>query len=339
MKRRIRNESEGGRLFCHVVALGSLDAPSIICLMVGLLWLMLQTTTAFILPPALRGPFTMTANTMALRASSMFGSPSEPLVAVFSDVDGTLVHYPRGNDKVLLENNQLEIGKSNRILKLPPSATGMQGMISSQTLANCQELRSTGTKLVLVSGMRTSTLLARLPFLPLADAYCNEGGGRIFYRIPLSKTEEQDWPAFVVHPVSYSGATEEDIQPFTLKEDLVWRQQMEQREAAGTDGYVRVELPSSSQLGEDSNEAIPVSDRIGALWDFARQLSAQGLVLDTSGYATCFRVNRKQQTTTTSKEKFEQLLAGNVTCPPGISTSTNLGCVDFYPEASGKKNW
>ena len=34
---------------------------------------------------------------------------------------------------------------------------------------------------VLITGARTSTLLARLPFLPAADAYVAENGGRIFY--------------------------------------------------------------------------------------------------------------------------------------------------------------
>ncbi len=34
---------------------------------------------------------------------------------------------------------------------------------------------------VLVTGARTATLLQRLPFLPAADAYVCENGGRIFY--------------------------------------------------------------------------------------------------------------------------------------------------------------
>ena len=32
-----------------------------------------------------------------------------------------------------------------------------------------------------MTGARTSTLLQRLPFLPAADAYVSENGGRIFY--------------------------------------------------------------------------------------------------------------------------------------------------------------
>lgn len=86
---------------------------------------------------------------------------------VFSDVDGTLVHYPQ-------DVNALEVEEpNNRILKLPPSATGMQGIISFRTLAYCRDLRhEKDQKLVLISGMRTTTLLKRLPYLPRADAYC-----------------------------------------------------------------------------------------------------------------------------------------------------------------------
>lgn len=32
-----------------------------------------------------------------------------------------------------------------------------------------------------MTGARTATLLQRLPFLPAADAYVSENGGRIFY--------------------------------------------------------------------------------------------------------------------------------------------------------------
>lgn len=91
-------------------------------------------------------------------------SPSDKEIhIVFSDIDGTLVHYPA-------ENN-LEMEEGNRILQLPPSATGMRGITSSRTFVYCRELRRE-QKLVLISGMRTATLLKRLPYLPRADAYC-----------------------------------------------------------------------------------------------------------------------------------------------------------------------
>ena len=92
--------------------------------------------------------------------------------AVFSDIDGTLVHYPVDLSK---EDNSL-------LIHLPPSKTGTRGVISRKTLYLCQKLRSNGTPLILVSGMRTTTLFQRMPYLPTADAYVCESGGRIFYR-------------------------------------------------------------------------------------------------------------------------------------------------------------
>ena len=63
---------------------------------------------------------------------------------------------------------------SSEILKLPPSSTGMRGVISGRTLSLTQDIRKKGVKMILVSGMRASTLFSRLPYLPRADAYAVE---------------------------------------------------------------------------------------------------------------------------------------------------------------------
>lgn len=238
---------------------------------------------------------------------------------VFSDVDGTLVHYPEESSS---ENEQA----GNRILKLPPSATGMQGIISSRTLEYCRDLRRQNKKLVLISGMRTTTLLKRIPYLPRADAYCSEAGGRIFY--PCQAPSETD---NTFTPVAFDGATQNDLIPFGITEDLEWRSRMEKPTAAGTEGFPDYR----KALG--SEPAVPVAKRGGLLWEYARTLQSKGYVLDTNGYSTCFRVNRKQQTTI-SDEEFDALLSGQVPRPPALGTSTNLGCVDFYPIESGKKH-
>lgn len=107
---------------------------------------------------------------------------------------------------------------------------------------------------------------------------------------------------------------------------------MEKPTAAGTEGFPDYR----KALG--SEPAVPVAKRGGLLWDYARTLQSKGYVLDTNGYSTCFRVNRKQQTTI-SDEEFDALLSGQVPRPPALGTSTNLGCVDFYPIESGKKHW
>jgi hypothetical protein len=253
---------------------------------------------------------------------------AEDLAIVFSDIDGTLVHYPTPDERE--KGVQEESSNENRILELPPSSTGMKGIISSRTLRQCQDVRRQGVKLVLVSGMRSSTLLKRLPYLPRADAYCCEAGGRIFY--PIQQNENA--VGLTITPASYDGARAQDLEAFGLIEDMDWRDEMERIDAAGKEGFV------SNELGDD-NDQVPMSiaDREGSLWEFARRLLADGYVLDTKGYASCFRVNRNQQTPFMSKEAFDALSDGTIAYPSELSTSTNLGCVDFYPVSSGKKNW
>jgi hydroxymethylpyrimidine pyrophosphatase-like HAD family hydrolase len=237
------------------------------------------------------------------------------ILVVFSDLDGTLIHYPN------------EIPKSRQMLKLPPSSTGMRGIISAKTLVLVQEIRQKGVKFVLVSGMRTSTLLSRLPYLPRADAYCTEAGGRIFY--PTDDLSSKD--VFVVKPQKYDGAVEKDLNPFGLVEDQEWRNRMEQD--TGKFGSA-----SLKDLASNPTKMPSLNERDGLLWDFARNLITKGYVLDTKGYSACFRVNKKQQTTV-SDDEFQALLDGRVTPWSGLSTSVNLSCIDFYPATSGKKNW
>ena len=236
---------------------------------------------------------------------------------VFSDVDGTLVHYPKNLNDILDD-------EGNKIIILPPSSTGMRGILSSETLRQCQALRQRGTKLVLISGMRSTTMWKRLPYLPRADAYCCEAGGRIFYPVPPAGSQRS-----VVQLKPFDGADQSALEPFSLEEDQDWRVRMER--IAGVDGFV------GNELDEDSSAPpIPIDQRKGLLWEYCSELQRKGFVVDTIGYAVCFRVNRKQQTVV-SQAEFEALFS---TAPPeGIATSVNLGCIDFYPHDSGKKNW
>lgn len=235
----------------------------------------------------------------------------------------------------------------------------MKGVVSSKTLQSCRDLRKAGVKLVLVSGMRTSTLLNRLPYLPKADAYCSEAGGRIFYPTPPS-TEvgevdsdfQQQWT-----PLEYTGASSEDLHPYGLREDRTWRKRIESTQGAGKDGYAGNEISSDRLCDDDDDEeeclidydnpdgfpmqqnVMPVQQRKGALWKFAQQLQGDdGFVLDTKSYSSCFRVNRKHQTGPMGEDKFQALLEGDIVTPPQLRISTNLGCIDVYPESSGKRN-
>jgi hypothetical protein len=284
--------------------------------------------------------------------------------AIFSDIDGSLLHYPKDDDTKTTSSDDDEY----QILKLPPSATGMRGIISATTLRRCRDIRRWGVKLVLISGMRTSTMLNRLSHLPKADAYCTESGGRIFYPIePPPEFEKNDmeveadsdspFPFRQATPLQYDGANPEDLTSFGLVEDMVWRQRMEDLKAAGKDGYPGNEVSSNrcdnirdedeyeeclidyeNMLGFPLEEdVIPVRDRKGDLWEFARHLQDEhGLILDTTSYSTCFRINKKHQST---PDHFDALMQGDIAIPSGLNVSTNLGCVDIYPISSGKRNW
>ena len=226
----------------------------------------------------------------------------KPIQIIFSDVDGTLVHYP---DLTKVEENK-------NLLYLPASSTGMRGIISYKTLELCSQIREEGKKIVLVSGMRTSTLFSRLPYLPKADAYCSDGGGRIFYRVDEG---DDDDDSNRIYPKNG------DL-PFHVEEDMKWRSIMEDTNAAGRDGY---------------KSEVKLEERQGLLWDYARSLMERGWILDTKGYATCFRINRKQQLSTVMEQQnFDDL---TFKIPDGLSSSVNLGCIDIYPKASGKKHW
>ena len=198
----------------------------------------------------------------------------------------------------------------------------MQGIISSGTLRKCQELRRRGKKLVLISGMRLTTWWNRIPYLPRADAYCCEAGGRIFYSVKPGK-------GLSFKLEHFDGASASGLEAFGLEEDTEWRSKIEA--TAGVGGFAGNELD-----GNSSASVVTIGQRKGRLWDYCLELQEKGFVIDTKGYSVCFRVNRKQQKLV-SEDQFEALKS--IAPPEGLSTSVNLGCVDFYPFDSGKKNW
>lgn len=135
----------------------------------------------------------------------------------FSDVDGTLVHYPDAPEIA-------ELQASGGILLLPPSATGRVGVISEETLRLAAALRASGVRLAIVSGARTSTVLQRLPFLPAADAFVTENGGRIFYPDPDGITaaplrEDLEWRRALEREAGPAG---QEARPPEEREGAVW---------------------------------------------------------------------------------------------------------------------
>ncbi|KAL3148732.1 hypothetical protein ABBQ38_014143 [Trebouxia sp. C0009 RCD-2024] len=151
----------------------------------------------------------------------------------FCDIDGTLVHNPTAEAEwVAITGRSVPpgcftyveraTGEQHKVLRLPPTSTGSQGVISIKTLTKLDRLRKGGVRLVLITGARLSTFLTRMAFLPAADAYVCENGGRIFYPNAAA-------------PVA-----------FPIGEDMNWRQR--HNETVGppdTDGRPPLERPGT----------------------------------------------------------------------------------------------
>jgi len=293
------------------------------------------------------------AATAAAVSSNVEKNPNS-IKIVFSDLDGTLIHYPK---KVNNNNNNKN---NNKLLKFPPSSTGLTGVISAKTLSLVDEIRNENkVKFVLISGMRTSTLLQRLPYLPRADAYCSENGGRIFYPVEAGEDKPNrinDGEIFWIQPKKYihdgnsngnGNGRRSDLhqnKPFGIREDKAWRERM--TASIGGDSFGSFSLKEIYDARDDpKSTSMPLHERDGFIWDFARELiHTHGFVLDTKGYSTCFRFNKKQQTSeaiaNTPHGKILALLDADLWAAKkaSLASSVNLSCVDFYPSCSGKKN-
>lgn len=180
------------------------------------------------------------------------------------------------------------------LVALPESSSGSRGFISLETLELYKQMRAKGMVLVVISGCRYSTLLERLPFIPEADVYACESGGRIFYN------EEG-----------------------TLYEDLAWKASM------------RDQLEEMKRCKEAFRK------------DFREDLDEGRIKLDDRSYTTAFRVRQgtsaKKSTGTScgslsEATNFVERIQEWMGTRSGLSVTTNLGCVDIYPEHSGKKN-
>ncbi|CAM9183547.1 unnamed protein product [Discosporangium mesarthrocarpum] len=270
---------------------------------------------------------------MATAVSLCSATSQGSIKCLFSDIDGTLVHYYE------TEEDGPAPGPP-KVLALPPSKTGRQAFISRDTLDLVARIRAKGTRFVLISGVRYSTFAARLPFLPRADAYVIENGGRIFY-------PRDDEDLVMDGSAEKTNATQEDNRavPITahpaeaLVEDLAWREQL------------------TPATGPASQDAIPPGERTGPLWDVFRQLVDGAYTVDTATYFTMLRVKIEEEETRVgvrtsveqgkkrtgagqgrgkgSNQSLSHLLG---LLPAGLRVVTNFGLVDICPERSGKLN-
>ena len=188
-------------------------------------------------------------------------APLKSIDLVFSDIDGTCVHYDLKASYSMsdtfddltgflgAEHAVFKDGRHAEVIRLPTSSSGSTGAISLASLKLYAALRNQGRKrLVLISGCRMSTMMQRLPYLPKADAYVCESGGRIFY-----------------------DAAEPHITACGLVEDVEWRN-------------------SHQSLPPMQSGDICPRDYPGSLWEFFRELSKKGIQIDSKNYTTAFRI-------------------------------------------------
>jgi len=190
----------------------------------------------------------------AASATELAGPPK--VRAIFSDLDGTIVHFPawfeEHGSKIVSRDPEAKhaVARSpsgeERTCRLLPSSTMGDGLVSERTIELVAELRERGILFVIVTAARKSTLFERHPLLPAADASVCETGSRIYRGPNLDRLDE------------------------------VWGARFE-----------AISGPLERELD--------VSERPEPLWTFFRQLqsSVTGLKCDSRSYYGCFRVDTK----------------------------------------------
>lgn len=239
---------------------------------------------------------------------------------IFSDIDGTLAHYPqhfKGFGEIVSKypNSGTAIyrdipSKQRRVCNILPSSAGMgNAYISHKTIEYVHKLRDKGMLFAVVSGMRKSTYLMRKPFLPEHDIAMVENGGIIF------EGEQIDFDWF--------KKFKEVTGPIEVNQQ--YREENEKLKSGDrTKNFENI----------PTKEVLPPEKREGLLWDLYRKLKNDGWEVDARGYSTCIRVHLEG-----SKGKTDaDVEAIRAKLPREITSSTNLGKIDFYPSVSGKGN-
>ncbi|CAD7696486.1 unnamed protein product [Ostreobium quekettii] len=207
----------------------------------------------------------------------------------FSDIDGTLVHSEAEQARwgVLAEEPDEQglyafrdtMGKEHHLIKMPVSLTYSEGVISVSTLHKLARVRSVGIPVTLITGARTMTLLQRLPFLPLADAYVSENGGRIFYHKPalpsaVGLVEDMAWRRAQNRVV---GPHQQESRPPEDRAGLLWdlyRDLLKDGWNIDARGYttcLRIKSPPEGKAMSDINryllgqEDLAHSDNLGTM--------------------------------------------------------------------------
>ena len=130
--------------------------------------------------------------------STTIDSSAPRLKAVFSDLDGTLVHFPAWFEEHGSKIVSIDEPSGRAVLESPtgerrdcrllPSSTMGHGLVSERTVELVDTLRAEGILFVVVTAARKSTLFERWPLLPDCDARVCETGSRVYLGDELDHT-------------------------------------------------------------------------------------------------------------------------------------------------------
>jgi hydroxymethylpyrimidine pyrophosphatase-like HAD family hydrolase len=203
---------------------------------------------------------------------------------VFCDLDGTLVHYLNHSNGMQLVtsdpiNNRALIkdqAKTGRVVECIGLASMTQGTgyISLGTFDKIKQLQALGVQVVVITGARTSTFLARRPLLPTFDFEVYENGGKIT-------------------SASSGGSARERL-------DENWLE--------------RMKPCFEGVLEYEKMKDLPAEKRSGSLWDCFRELKAEGWKVDARNYWTAFRVTVPKEKSAVFEEMMKSLEPRGLKC-------------------------
>eukprot|EP00871_Galdieria_phlegrea_P003792 jgi/Galph1/4413/GphlegSOOS_G3121.1 len=223
---------------------------------------------------------------------------------IFSDLDGTLLHYPEHLERFIetlwFQNDYLNrfstvvpVDETRAVVRYKdsgeervcvpvPSSTRGSAYISMRTFELINHIREKGIIFVYVTGARSTTFESRRHLLPQVDFEVCESGGRI-----TRQGKEVDWNSYIMQ-----------------------------------------------QINLDCSE--PANQNLIPLWETYRLLQGEGFHVDARGYLTQFRLdlsNADPSLIKLWKEKYEPSMKAR-----NLQVVYNLNKIDILPSISGKKN-
>jgi len=207
--------------------------------------------------------------------------PGRAVRAIFSDLDGTLVHFSQWFERhgvriVTPADETLAAPKAvvadpageERICRVLPKSTMGLGYVSERTVELVDALREDGVRFVVITAARKSTLLERLELLPTCDVAVGECGTRIYYDGKL----DMDWASRFE---AVSGPLETDVPP---------------------------------------------EDRPQPLWRLCARMREAGLKVDTRSYFGCFRVDTQgSEEQAALVERFRAEMHASIACTMNLA--------------------